>query len=396
PKLLAGFRDAHASLLLFVPVDAPGLTALAQWSAQAVLLGEQWSGSEAPPPLPEDLAVLATLTPPARDGASTETASVAPAFVDEPDFREPGETALLPDESAPQEAPVEPEVREERDPVSAGGVAEPTMVIAAPDVRERERVPQSPAAAVAAEERSARRYRRTWTIALWVVLATLGLAAAGYLTVLYRPDLFGGVTNRGAGAGNVELASAGTGISAPPSPPATRAGTELAYAVQLMAFRSHGAAREQVAAEERRLGDQPVYISPELIQGILYYRVLAGMPADSAAALRLRQRLLDAGAIDAEDAAGALDLIQYAPLTFQLGEFSTRRAALARADSLVQLGIPSYPAAVPYSDGSERWRLYGGAFRDSLHAEGMRELLSQAGLEPPLVARRGKPTINTP
>lgn len=393
PKLLAGFRDAHASLLLFAPADAPGLAALAKWSPQAILLGERDAASS----LPEELVLLATLMPPAPDGVSTDPASVAPPLTGETEFREPETTALLPEESEPPEIQIEPEVREESDAGPAGDVAEPTMVIATPEVRERERVPpKSPAAAAAAGEREARSYRRAWTVALWVVLVTLGLAAAGYLAVRYRPDLIGGMTGPGDGARNVELASAGTGAPAPPPAPATPAGTELAYAVQLMAFRSHGAAREQAVAEERRLGDQPVYISPELIQGILYYRVLAGMPADSAAALRLRQRLLDAGVIDPEDAAGSLDLIQYAPFAFQLGEFSTRQAALARTDSLAQLGIPSYPAVVPYSDGSERWRLYGGAFRDSLHAEGMRELLGRAGLEPPLVERLGRPSASAP
>ncbi|HEV2129724.1 MAG TPA: hypothetical protein VGR27_01390, partial [Longimicrobiaceae bacterium] len=284
PKLLAGFRDAHASLLLFVPADAPGLTALARWSAQAVLLGER----DAPSLLPEDLAVLATLTPPAPEGASADVAADAPAPTHEPEFREPENAALPPDEGAPREAPGEPSVQAEREPAPAEDLADPTTAAVAPGVQVRESAARSPAAAVAADERLARRYRRAWTTALWAVLAVLGMAAAGYLTVLYRPDLFGGATSPGAGAPGVELASAGTGISAPPPPPPTVAGTLLPYAVHLMAFRSHGAAREQVATEERRLGDEPVYVSPELIQGILYYRVLAGMPADSAAALRLR------------------------------------------------------------------------------------------------------------
>jgi hypothetical protein len=53
--------------------------------------------------------------------------------------------------------------------------------------------------------------------------------------------------------------------------------------------------------------------------------------------------------------------------------------------------IPSYVAVVPYSDGSRRWQVYGGAYRDRESAAGMRTMLESAGLETRLIARTGVP-----
>ena len=51
--------------------------------------------------------------------------------------------------------------------------------------------------------------------------------------------------------------------------------------------------------------------------------------------------------------------------------------------------VPAYELAVPFSDGSRRWQLYGGAYADSATAEGMRKLLTTAGVTPKLVPRVG-------
>jgi hypothetical protein len=50
-----------------------------------------------------------------------------------------------------------------------------------------------------------------------------------------------------------------------------------------------------------------------------------------------------------------------------------------------------YAIEVPFSDGSSRWRLYAGAYRDSTRAEALRELFERAHVAtPPLVERVGK------
>ncbi len=51
--------------------------------------------------------------------------------------------------------------------------------------------------------------------------------------------------------------------------------------------------------------------------------------------------------------------------------------------------FPAYAIAVPYSDNTQRWQLYAGAYRDTASAAPMRALLDSAGLTPTLVTRTG-------
>mgnify|MGYP006140390659 FL=1 len=48
-------------------------------------------------------------------------------------------------------------------------------------------------------------------------------------------------------------------------------------------------------------------------------------------------------------------------------------------------------AAVPYTDGTERWKVYGGAYRDSASAAPMQKILTGASIQPRLVERSGRP-----
>ena len=88
---------------------------------------------------------------------------------------------------------------------------------------------------------------------------------------------------------------------------------------------------------------------------------------------------------------GRYGLIQARPLTFDLGEFPNALAARARVDSLAARNVPAYVAPVPYSDGSERWKVYAGAYRDSTAAQSMRRVLEVARLPSTLVERTGRP-----
>jgi hypothetical protein len=139
---------------------------------------------------------------------------------------------------------------------------------------------------------------------------------------------------------------------------------------------------------------------PETTQGVLYYKIMAGALPDTLSARALRGRLVEAGVVGAEyardDAPGAWNLIQARPLAFSLGEFASRDEALAQIDSLATRRIPAYPVGIPYSDGTERWRLYGGAFPDTVQAEEMRQLLRTAELPTRLVTRVGQASLASP
>lgn len=352
-KLVAGFRDTGATLILFAPADGTHLESLAEWSSETIVLG--------PPPGPElsrelervGIRVLAVLEPPA----------IAPT-VDRP-TTEPAASTPVVSAEAPLVTPSAAVAA--RPPVTVHRRPESELELPPPTARRRQE-------------------RRSTSFLLWLLLAVMVLVTAAYLLLSIRPDLLpnGGVPQSGDGS----AASTGA-LSAAPAP--TRQGELLPYSVQVKAFTSFTAALEETAAIQRRVPSSPFFISPEEVQGILYYRIFSGVSTDTLAASSLRDRLVELGLVDAEDAVGAWSLIQFTPLAFDLGEFNSEEAAALRADSLRQREIPAYSTVVPYSDGSKRWQLYGGAYRDSASADGMRDRLLAAGVESRLAARAGLP-----
>lgn len=346
PKLVAGFRDANASLLLFAPAETADLEALARWVDGAVLLGTPRAPFSLDPLMDAGVPVDARLVP-------------------------PGEV--------PAPLPVEPVTAPEADPAP---VAPPPVIEAAPRRSRPDRELQLPPP----PERPARRPRgRGWLVALVVLIAMGALAWAGYLMAGDRiAPLLGGRTGA-AGASETAMAA-----PAPPAAP-TRLGEALPFSVQVKAFSSFPAAGQEATAQRERSPAVPFFVSPEEVQGVLYFKVMAGFATDTAAANALQARLVEAGAVDAEEATGTWSLIRPTPFAFDLGEFPSPEQAAVRADSLLAGEIPTYSVAMPYSDGSRRWQLYGGAYQDSVSAEAMRQRLLAAGVQPRLVLRLGEP-----
>lgn len=338
PKLVAGFRDADASLLLFAPADAPELAALAPWVSQVVLLGA-----------PRESAVLGPLLAAGAEVRGLLEPTRAPAFP-------PLDVLTLPAAAARGEA------EEPR--------AETALHLPPPPVR------------------TARQPPRLLNIVLGVLIPLVLLGAAAYIFASLRPDLLPAWARPTA-----PVADQPARVTPPrvitPIPLPRRQGETLTYSVGVISFRSFSGAQRRLTSLRDRKDGVLYFISPEEIQGILYYKVLAGALPDSTAARQLKERLVKAKLISAEDAADAGALIQPTPYAFDLGERATDSAATAAADSFAVRNVPAYDLAVPFSDGSRRWQLYGGAFADSTTAEGMRKLLSTAGVTPKLVPRVG-------
>ncbi|HEX2091601.1 MAG TPA: hypothetical protein VHG28_04330 [Longimicrobiaceae bacterium] len=413
PRIVAGFGDAHASLLLFVPVGIPGIEALASRVTTAILLAED--GVSVRGRLPAGVRVRAVVSPPWSGGGGVapeeERAAGAGAAVAARD-----DTASSGRSGEPGAAEPEVEVIPWSDPYRehadrligeyADGIPASTLPPGAlPQPRESD-LRDPPLPDVVGRHRTLTSSgRRGVSPLLWVLLALAVLFAAGYFLFAARPDLLErlrgkvpvpGTPQRTEPAGQAAVAAAPPAATPPTStPPAPQpadsapAGVPLPYAVQAKAFASLAAARQMVRTESRRFTEAPLYISPELVDRVLYYKVLAGILSDTVQASRLRARLVSTGIVEGSDAQGAWSLIQFAPLAFDLGEFSSRAAATARADSLMRLEVPTYPVALAPSGRVERWRLYGGAFRDSASAEGMRRLLSARRIDARLVERVG-------
>ncbi len=421
-KLIAGFRDADAVLLLFVNDRSADAVALAEWAEDVVVLGDPAESRLLASFAARGVEVRAVVVPPSPDPTGSEPSEPDPAepiaietvrdAVDQ-DAGDPGDeadredgdghgeedeseisgwadvVAPSPDAGYPLEATrivvsaVPPAVKTVTQPLddAADSHADPD-----PDPAAR---PEAPGLETARPlRRRARRSERT------LVGRLLGAAAAVVVVVaavaLLLPDR--GSTAEDAVLVERPVAAADDAVSPEPAPAPIPAPTPQPYAVQLGAFTTLAAARAEIAAEQPRYPDVPFYISPERNRDVLYYKVRAGLLADSAAANRLRERLVEGGAIEPEDAAGAWSLIQYAPLAFSFGEYGTREAAALRGDSLEARGVPAYLVRLPAAGDAERWRVYGGAFRDSTVAGGMRELLGPAGIDAPLRPREGMPS----
>lgn len=470
-KLVAGFEEAEATILLFVPAGSPGLDRLAEWAPNVVVLGERevsdlspgarvlgvvapaaaladrgaadsasggaaGTGGDSPsepvgdllPEPADDLALDPVMDPnaPVRHEEDPRAGvdlglDLEPAFGAEPALD--SEPVFDPDADLELVTPAEgssPRDEVRYDPAADRGPGADRFDVtaeAAPAAPARTRNTFSPAGmeepaetapragATATEEpvmfvppaespearrdRRVRRQRisRMTTVLLVVAVLAALVAVAGYLLTLHNPELLGG--SRGPA---VEQEVVPEETSSAPAPPPTPSGTALPYTVFVKAFPTLEAAEAFARTEGDARAGIPFYVVPEERQSVIYYIVMAGLPTDEDGALRLREQLVAAGTILPEDAGGESALLQTRPLTFDLGEFGSREEAAAMDDSLAARGVPAYAVAVPYSDGTERWRLYGGAYADSTRAESMRQLLDRAGLPARLTDRTGRGT----
>ena len=242
-----------------------------------------------------------------------------------------------------------------------------------------------------AEEPKKRRRAVSPLLLLLLLLVAL-LAALVFLGPQYIPgfpDLIGATTRSDEPAPQKVPPAATAAPKA--AVPVTAAGAVLPYSVQVRNFQSWDDAAKFSGDVARRFSEAQFFIVPEANQGITYWKVMAGMAGDTAAVTALRERLLAEDVIDEEAAGGRYALIDHRPLAYELGEYPTAAQARARADSLTGRAIPAYVAAVPYTDGTERWKVYGGAYRDSASAAPMQKILTGASIQPRLVERSGRP-----
>jgi hypothetical protein len=405
PRIAAGFADAQATLLLFVPADSAGLASLAEWAPAAVLLGEPDAAAGAP--LPAGLRVHALAAPEGSLGtaaaagpgvaelpapAEIRVEPVAPPVADRGD----GGGAVETVENGSQGSEVIPwtDPYEERQDRLLGEYADgiPASTLPAGAVKTREADLRDPPPATSAEREVAPPGRNWLRAVLLVLLSAVVVYAAAYFIDRVNPGLFAGILGRGAVAEQPSdsAAAKATAAAAVPAAASAPAGVALPYSVQAKAFASLRAARQMVEGDSARLSGVPLYVSPELVDRVLYYKVMAGTLADTTQASRLRQQLVYAKLVEESDAhGGTWSMVQFTPLAFDLGEFPDRAAARAHADSLLRRQVPSYAVQLPAPGGGERWRVYGGAFRDSVGAEGMRRILSDKRIEARLVERVG-------
>jgi hypothetical protein len=372
-KIVGGFRDNQAALLLFVPSDAPELPALRRWVSEAIVLG----GGDGAGPLAASggFSVRAWLAPPRRDGAGHGTAA-RPAS--------PADRFPEPEPVSPWNAP--PGTRAELNvvpppPEGAGPAAVPASEIPVPEADwAREEAPAK------------KKKKRAISPLLLLLLLVAILAALVFLGPQYIPGFPNLLASSSAGAGEAAAPESAPPAAAPvPRGPVTAAGAALPYSVSVINYQSSDDAFEFLQRTSPRFREAQFFIVPETTQGVLYWKVMAGMADDTSAVTGLRERLIAEDVIDEEAGGGRYALIQRRPLAFEIAEYADAGQARARVDSLSSRAIPAYAAPVPYSDGSERWKVYAGAYQDSASSAPLRSLLTGASIEPKLVQRTGRP-----
>ncbi len=394
-KIVDGFREAQASLLLFVPLDAPGLPALLQWSDDVVLLGDRDDGELLESLVAPGFHVRAWLTPPARPGADPGRAgaAVAPPAPPPPTPSAPAERFPQPEPGGFQPWLAPPRDAHPRGPEplpSASDVAHaPAASLPAPGPEWEETVIPAEPVGKARKKRTIPKQRKVSPLLL-VLLVLVLMAAAIAAGVMFLPGILkGGVAPAPAGGEHPRVPAARAAALST----VADAGTPRPYAVYVKAFHGDGgfeAARRLAARVRQQVPGTAAYVFTEENDGLAFYKVYAGMLNDTVQAAALRAELVKRRLADPDDVGGPGALIQARPYAFDLGEYPTRDAAEARADELARGAIDAYAAAVPQSDGSERYRLYAGAFADSARAAAMQKTLQASSLPTTLVRRVGR------
>ena len=174
--------------------------------------------------------------------------------------------------------------------------------------------------------------------------------------------------------------------SVPVTPAAPRpVAVPLAYSVAVEAHQQLPMAVERVNALRSEEPDMEFYISPGPVEDVIYYRVMAGPVADSAAAGVLMRKLIEKG-----HKTGTTQWdVREATLAFLIGEYASRGEAEKRVEEAIDKAIPSYIIPLPAPNGPTRYRVYAGAYAGFAEADVMRQLLKSAGLPDSLVVRMG-------
>jgi hypothetical protein len=408
-KIVEGFREAQASLLLFVPLDAPGLPALAQWSDDVVLMGDREDGELLESLVAPGFHVRAWLTPPARPGAEpgrgiTAVAPVRPAAeagrLAAP-IPAPTPAALTPAERFPQPEPggFQPWLAPPREAApprgpeplpSANDVAHASAAsLPAPGPEWEETVIPTQPAGKRRKKKTIPKERKVSPLLL-VLLVLVLMAAAIAAGVIFLPGLLKGGTTAAPATGERPRVPAPRAAA---RAAVADAGTPRPYAVYVKAFHGDGgleAARKLADDVQRQISGTPAFVFTEEEGGVAFHKVYAGLLQDTVQGAALRAELVRRELADTAGGGGPAALIQARPWAFDLGEFATRADAEKHAGELARSAIDAYAVPVPQSDGTERYRLYVGAFADSGRAVPMQKTLEASRLPARLVRRVGR------
>lgn len=218
----------------------------------------------------------------------------------------------------------------------------------------------------------------SWLLALLVVSALAGLWH-------YRSTMTDWWGRRRSTARMTAAAPVSTTARPPARNLLPAPGVKLPYSVALASYQVMSLADEQIRNLSRTEKDVSFYIAPVVVQGTLFFQVMAGPLADSASAAALRDTLI---ARKIKNIATPRDVLA-TPLAYLLGEYATRGEAESQQKLAMRKGVPAYIVDAANTSGDTQYKVYAGAYTGPGDAEFMRPILKAAGLPDNLVERTG-------
>ncbi|MDH3223466.1 MAG: SPOR domain-containing protein, partial [Gemmatimonadota bacterium] len=134
-------------------------------------------------------------------------------------------------------------------------------------------------------------------------------------------------------------------------------------------------------------GELLFVVVPSVANGQTWYRTVAGPARDVAEIPGIQERIERAGLRILAGRTGWFP--RRTGLAFLLTEELTVDDADALAGRYRDEGIPAYVLAVDYSAGVRRYRVYAGGYAYEDEAAPLARILTEAGIDAPLVPRLG-------
>lgn len=393
------FSEAGAVLVLYLPSGAPGAEALLELCDTAVVLGGVDEVDTVP--LPGSLMPLGAIGP--RD--SGDRASLPGNLQGDDDFVAPWETedepaaptgeppgvegqdifaleleTVSPAEEEDGDGEEDVEEDPEEDMFRAPGVPLPVEPSAgAPPPRERLREPVR-----RDRPRGSGMGRTILFLLLAVVLLVVLLGLAGIIRIpglglqsadagpAGEGDVAGAVTSAAAApeasTGTESVAESGAGSPVAPTAAVNEAPL-AAWVLSVGSYRRFGDARTRASELNAALSGVHFIVAPVEVDGLDWYRVLAGSAPDRTELDALRTRI--AGALGGTEGW----LVRQAGLAYLLDETPDLSAARDRVADLAGRGIPAHVLRLPAEGGGTVYRVYAGAFANQDEARYMASLL---------------------
>jgi cell division septation protein DedD len=391
------FAASKTRLLLYLPVSVQGTGAFSDRVGHTIVLADRWEAEEVRAALSSDADIMGFLAPPEPpvdaeiptappSGAAAHTYEEAGVErLDDAQFekiripKEGAREALIADLRARQRAalmapapkvqPVPDEVDVARTrsapPPRTESIGMARATIGEPTFASTKRVKRKPSRVVPT---------------LFVLFVVSTLAVGWHYWANIRPSR----------AARTARPMATTPSTAPIQPrPMPRevplpTGVPLRYSVAIAIYGVLDQAQDRVAQLGKDAPTMQFYISPTVVQGSIFYRVMAGPLADSVSAAAMRDTLMNRRIKTITTTSDLLDT----PFAFLLGTFPNRGAADAKAAEATSKGIPAYVLPAGMS-GSTVYKVYAGAYTGLGDAEFLREILERASLPDSLVERTG-------